>query len=572
MSSLSTFTKSFQNTLGELDLPEKFLEKLSEKPDHLLLFFNQACLNRNFVRNKFGLMAMVLIRINEFALSQVLDWDEVIKVYSMYLKFGERINLLVPNDLEIRTKEELHCYSRLVFMRSCSKLKQLWIQDPSLKEYELKDFAPCLNSFKELNWLYEAFLSSNYTIFHTVSDHSLIACLNQLKRWDCNPIADFDDIIGRRINRFQFALAIFASTYGTRFCDLFLKSKTFLDRFQFYRGEADNGIEYSCYNFEIYNGSFNNTFLPSDLLVFSDSFKDILHTLNNQFNDVYLEKVEFCVFDQESLMVRSPKFNDFETCKNVSLLYSFQEKGRIDSKSIKKILSDGQLPMRDLALVGLLVYFDQVCELELLNYKKIDPNFIARIGEEKPNLKSLTFHKCTINDEIFKIIARLYVNLVTLNIRGAKLSQEILTLLLSSLTNLKGILLSDCELCLPDVLNPRFKNIECIVLANLHINKRELDRVFWACENTKDISVMNVPSFTLSSYPYPEKIKSLMLDAQTLEKEFNSAKDDIPLLSLYSNLEVLKIFGKPGDDLKKVLVRFMREGRFAVLFIMGDRF
>ncbi len=572
MCSLSTFSKSFQKSLCEFDLPEVFLEKLSEKPDHLLLFFKQACLNRNFVRNKFGLMAVVLIRINEFALSQVLDWDEVIKVYSMYLKFGERINLLVPNDLEIRTEENLHCYSRLVFMRSCSKLKQVWLQDPCLKEYELRDFAPSLNSFKELDWLYEAFLSSNYTIFHTVSDHSLIACLNQLKRWGCNPIADFDDIVGRRINRLQFALAILASIHKTQFYDLFLKCKAFLDHFQFYKVETDNGIQYSCYSFEVYEKSLNKAFLPSDLLLFSDSCKDNLNTLNNQFNDVYLEEVEFVAFDQESLMVRSPKIYDFETCKNISLLYSFQQKGRIDTKSIKKIISDGQLPMRDLALVGLLVYFDQVCELELFNYKKIDPHFIARVGEEKPDLKSLTFHKCIINDEIFKIIARLYVNLISLNIRGAKLSQEIITLLLSSLTNLKGILLSDCELSLPDVFNIRFKNIECIVLANLYINKKELDRVFGACENTKDLSVINVPSFSLSSYPYPEKIKSLMLDAQTLENEFNSAKDDIPVLSLYSNLEGLKIFGKPGDDLKKVLVRFMREGRFAVLFIKGDRF
>ena len=131
MSSLSTFSKTFHKNLCEIDFPELFVEKLSEKPNDLLLFFAQACLNRTFVRKKFGLMTLVLIRINEFTFSQVLNWEEVMKVYNLYIRFGDGLNHLLPVELEIRSEEELHCYSRIVFMQKCPALKKLWLKDPS---------------------------------------------------------------------------------------------------------------------------------------------------------------------------------------------------------------------------------------------------------------------------------------------------------------------------------------------------------------------------------------------------------------------------------------------------------
>lgn len=566
MTSLSSFSKSIRASLPDGNFSHLFIEKMSENPKDLLHFFKEACLNRNFVREKLGLMTLISIRINEFALSQVLDWDEVVKVYDFFLRFGEKSNLIIPRDLEVYTDQGVSFYSKIILMRISPKLKSMWLKQPFFRKIHLRDFASHLHTHKDLDLVYDALISRDFSIFHTVSDQHLVSYLNQFIAWECHEIEEFYKVVQSRIHHFQFALAIFACAQET---SLSGTCKLLLDKFDLFFQKKSNESLFFSYEFQISNQGIKAHYLPSELQIFVESFKERLQSqsFNRVFDDFYLEKVEFRVMDESVLGVRNVFISDFEKIKGCLDEVKSLEKDRINGKIIKKIVSDGRMPIRELSLIGLLIYFKACNELELSHYTLFEPNFIKRIAQEKPALLVLSFSFCNITDEILDIVSTHYSNLHSLNFRGVKLSRKAFKSLICSLSHLKGILLADCEFSFPD--SSFTTSIETLVVAdNASLSSDELKKGLKSFVNLKEVSMIKVQSFSLSCLPFPEKIESLMIDCKIIEQD----KKSISEWDAFTSLKELKIFGKPSDTHKEILVNLIRKYRFKVVFIPGERF
>lgn len=561
----STLSTTIVKEISGLSCSDGIVKKLSEKPSNLLVFFEQAVLDRGYVQDKFIIVMAVLIRINEFALSQVLKWDEVMKTYDHYLNFSRAIHVSL-NDVELTLEDQKRNYSRILLMRHSETLRERWLKDHSSKTYHLHEVASYLNSFKQFELLYMAFLRGDFSPFNALSEIVLFQCLNQIVSWKCVNIESFETIVCNRIRRPTVAFGYYGFAYKFNLPLLFDHCKNLLNNFNFYVEEFPDCKFYTCLSHLINADNSEIDFSPNDLVEYAESIWQRVDSLGS-IKDLIIEKLEFIVTDS-TLVVRGTIFTNFSSIKSLKMQFSLKKKECLNAHSIKKVIADGQMQIRELSLIGLLLYLENVDELDMLNYSKIDSKLIERISEVKPCLKALSLNYCVMNEEIYRIVVSKFIHLRALNLRGVDLSKEMFSLLIGHLEELKGFLFSDGVVEIPENLEGLNK-IEHFVFTNVkNVSKRDFDRLLNSLINVCNLVVIDVPHFSLASYPYPSKIVSLVVKDDSLEV----CQDTISSLELYVKLEQLKVFGNPSAKLKKALVRIMKEGTIKVQFLKGNKF
>lgn len=549
---------SLRGEIGPVKSYEELVNKLKRKPENLLKFILQAYGNRNYLNVHRVFITSVWIEITNYSLSQMLPWNSVAETYALYWKYGEE-RFTITDDLKVHEDRSVIYYSRIVFMQQCAALRKRWMVSPEEKEVPFKIFCSKLTSFRELSILYQILIAKDYALLAKCTLEEVILFILQTKEWGCDFVnEDLQNDFCDKIVGYQLPLSVLQTAQKYNLSIVEKKCLSLLDNALFYKDDVP-GI-FHHFTLHVQDQSIHKEFNEDDIrLLNSDIFLNF-ERLEKKWLPLRLEWFTFIVDGGSALICYKNVEKREDILKICNKLRNPQL--MLVKKSIKRLIFNESYKLKIITIIGMILYFDQVEELNFSEYKFICDDFIPLISNIRENLKHLNFSRCHLKEINFLHLKNIK-NIELLTFIEEKITPGNLECLMG-IVNLRNINFIQCSIDLPEYFTNSTWDINELTLKGITtLSSSDMNRLFALCHKLKILNCEECSEIKLMEYPYPTVLEELTLSFEQFEKEI-SPDGTLPAIDRFASLKKLSLVGKCSDILKPVILRYLSKLKISI--------
>lgn len=541
-------SSSFRRELCMAASKEEIFTLLRKNPENLLKFFSQSVSDILFyVQNK-PFLDSIWKEVTHLALTQVLPWNSVAKTYDLTIKLMG-LETLFPQDMFVKQDELAVGYSRMIFMHECPTLRKEWMEHPEDCDFTLNKFAPKLKSLGELNYLYSLLWSNNYSRVSFLKLEQILFLILQAKEWGCDKVfVELQKQFSSRLSGIVLPFDIYATTFSNDLDIIKKRVQELLDNAQYYK---DDQLDiYYHFTFFLDDEEDMAGFNEEDKRNLAQNYLVNLPQFGKSIPAVRLEWMTM-VMDSDGALVC---YRSTQDLVDIAIIKNKINKPIIIDKSrFKKLIFCSQYQMRDLSVVGMIRYFDQVETVEFVEYE-IKDDLIPLISQGSSNLKKISFIRCSM-DEVHYIELEYMTRLTSLSFCEQDISAISFTSL-RRIKSLENVVFLKCRIIIPTE-EDHFWEITSLNLNGSIFKNDDFIRLLKMCRHLKVLYCEECDKFNLEDYPYPEKLEELYLSVKHIENAVRNGT--VPALDRYTGLRKLSIRGEIVKELKPIVIKYLNK-------------
>lgn len=507
------------------------LDNLKNNPEILSKFFFQAIQSPAWCHQSPKVLCKTASILYGMLCTGVLPWDTVNKTMTVVCRFFS-ITILRPMTESKEDEGVIEAYNfvKFIMSRNCSMFREKNMYSRSL--LEVKPIFEII-SMSEYSAIASTFITDRFDKFYPLPLMHLRSYLMQCKSWGyAKGIETFQRIYAERINDCRTAMMAIAFADMQDFNIIKRKAIEVIESLEFC---VVSSSEHTYYSQLTFGSSFDTENMKlsleerkkNDELIFTYNRcpKMAIQSLGFQESGFV---VGYKVVEEESELIKTRR------------IYQSSKKCRIPRDKTKHLSFDRKCCVNLEFLLGALIYFNEVDELEIHNFE-VNWELFNHISRIRRGLKDLKFHNCYgLTEDLLNSISYLFPYLTNLYFLSIQLLPKTF-LSFKKIKNLNQLIIDKCSITLPQDLS-FFSGLKSIAISNeSRISAQELQRLWSACSNVQDICVVKLEQFDPRLYPYPEKILNISVHTNDLTKWLDG--DELAVICLFPNLTSLIVYG-----------------------------
>lgn len=550
-----TLSSGLRRELSSCYTPDSLFSLLKKDPPKLLAYIGQACQWRNYIECENDFASTVWREVTVLALSRQLPWDSVTKAYHAVLR-----TFTWPCDLLVKGNGVM-LFSRLVFMQTCPVLRDEWMKNPELGELDIYQIAPKLQSLEQLFLLYWALRLNDTSRLELSSLDALFQYALQFQYWGNREFGEkVQTLICKRIVSFRSAIAFLASSTTNQMPLITSHCKQFLDNVRFYYADCEGRDLYMTYCYLMEENPLNEQCSPPEQVLLGNAYMENASPMLLKMKGK-LNRIDIAITKMTSALVLCRQIREPEEIYDLACNARKLTRRHLDTTSITHINFNGHAPFSDQNFFGMLYYFTNVDKISIIDYTLLSPLFITLLSEIRPQITTLSFSACLLQDYHFQQTHLLRM-LSSLHLFNIEFSARALSFLLLH-PALEVLELSCCRFKIPNGLvsnKIRILNMTAV----LGISGADINRFLSFFTELKVFYAYGCENFSLIKYPHPDKLETLGVYVRQLESEVDEGERKIGALDRLTALKELIIIGDLSPRLKKVIFPYLK--RFKIQF------